>query len=759
MGLRLWGPRVRKFVVIGGSLCGLVLVAMVALWWRLSSGPIELDIATPWLTAAIKENFGAGHDVEIGGTQIERDANGRTSLRIRDIVVRDAEGTIVASAPKAEVGVSGTGLLTGRIRAERLSLVGAEMAVRIESDSKVTVFAGGNKRPFVTASANAAPALPGSTPAAKLERAAALGTAAPPAALQPRRPRTRPRSPATAFPTSPCMLAWIESLDASGLDGRDLAEIGLKGGNLTVDDQRNGKQWTFTNIDLSVMRPKSGGIAVTLGSENVERPWHMRAAMTPGQRQGHRIIDVEAQKVSAKDLMLAMRVGESQFEPDLPLSARIRADIGPDGIPHMLEGKILVDKGVVIDLDDPLARIPIDRAEINLDWDATRQALVMPFQVLSGGNRITLLAQFDAPREGSSVWGLQVSGGTVVLASAAPADQKPLILNRVALRMRVDPAKQRIDLDPSELGNADLGVALTGSLDFSSDDPRLVLGIAGTRMSVAAMKLLWPICTAPKVRAWVARTCAGRHRRAAGHLDQRAVVHAQDERPACSRRRSADPDRRQRRGSPPGRRPAGDSRRRRQSAHFRPHGGHQCRPRQCGNIARPQALHHQRRVRGARHVPEGAAGEGALPPRRLGAGGGRTPGDGTAARLFRRADRPRDQSRDAHRASHARPAAQGGSRARIVDLHDQPRHRELRRRAHGHGSEGRGGAAQGQRQQPGSLDPGRRQDQRRSRRARLSQAARRRRRCPHPGHARRERTQQARLRSQRLPHAGRCRSS
>jgi Protein of unknown function len=503
MGLRLWGPRLRKFVIIGGSLCGLLLVAMVALWWRLSSGPIELDIATPWLTAAIKENFGAGHDVEIGGTQIERDASGRTSLRIRDIVVRDAEGTVVASAPKAEVGISGAGLLTGRIRAERLSLVGAEMAVRIESDSKVTVFAGGNKRPFVTASANAAPALSGAAQAAaKLERAAALGTASSPVPSA----STPPAASAVArngVPDFAVMLAWIESLDASGLDGRDLAEIGLKGGNLTVDDQRNGKQWTFTNIDLGVMRPKSGGIAITLGSENVERPWHMRAAMTPGQQQGHRIIDVEATKVSAKDLMLAMRVGESQFEPDLPLSARIRADIGPDGIPHMLEGKILVDKGVIIDLDDPLARIPIDRAEINLDWDATRQALVMPFQVLSGGNRITLLAQFDAPREGSSVWGLQVSGGTVVLTSAAPVDPNPLILNRVALRMRVDPAKQRIDLDPSELGNADLGVALTGSLDFSSDDPRLVLGIASTRMSVAAMKRLWPICTAPKVRAWV----------------------------------------------------------------------------------------------------------------------------------------------------------------------------------------------------------------------------------------------------------------
>ena len=120
--LRAWCPRLRRFAIVGGTVGGLVMLTLVALWWRLSSGPIELDIATPWLTAAIKENFGAGHEVEIGGTQLERDANkGRTSLRIRDIVVRDADGTIVASAPKAEVGISGASLFLGRIRAERLS--------------------------------------------------------------------------------------------------------------------------------------------------------------------------------------------------------------------------------------------------------------------------------------------------------------------------------------------------------------------------------------------------------------------------------------------------------------------------------------------------------------------------------------------------------------------------------------------------------------------------------------------------------------
>src|SRR5215472_17012430 len=69
--------------------------------------------------------------------------------------------------------------------------------------------------------------------------------------------------------------------------------------------------------------------------------------------------------------------------------------------------------------------------------------------------------------------------------------------------MRIDANKQRVDLEPSEVGNTDLGVALTGSLDFSGDDPRVTLGIAGTRMSVAALKRLWPLTVSPKVRAWV----------------------------------------------------------------------------------------------------------------------------------------------------------------------------------------------------------------------------------------------------------------
>ena len=97
-----------------------------------TSGPIQLDVFTPWLVSAIEENFGSRERVEVGGTQFERTENGGAAVRVRDIVVRDPDGTVVARAPKAEIRVSGMSLFSGRMRAESLNLVGAAMAVRIE---------------------------------------------------------------------------------------------------------------------------------------------------------------------------------------------------------------------------------------------------------------------------------------------------------------------------------------------------------------------------------------------------------------------------------------------------------------------------------------------------------------------------------------------------------------------------------------------------------------------------------------------------
>ena len=54
-------------------------------------------------------------------------------------------------------------------------------------------------------------------------------------------------------------LDWLDSLSLTGLDGQNLNEIGLKNGNLIVDDQQRGNKWTFENISLSMRRRAAAG--------------------------------------------------------------------------------------------------------------------------------------------------------------------------------------------------------------------------------------------------------------------------------------------------------------------------------------------------------------------------------------------------------------------------------------------------------------------------------------------------------------------
>jgi hypothetical protein len=484
-------PLVRRLLLAAAICVSLTIIGVLGLWWRLSSGPIELDLATPWLKAAIEENFGGSHSVVVGGTQLERDEKGGTSLRLRDIVVRDADGTIVASAPKAEVGLSGRSLFVGQLRAQSLNLVGAEMAVRIETDGRLTVFAGADKRPIATATANSNIS-PTDQPA----------------------PSANPQGALRAeFEKLAGIMAWIDALGQTGLDGHDLRELGLKNGNLVVDDRRNGKRWTFDGINASLTRPRRGGVIFRLESDNPERPWVLSAAMRP-LTDGVRAVGIEARKVSMHDILLALRLNTEDFDIDLPVSASVRADVLADGTPQVVQGQLFAEKGTVVDRNNDKVNLAIDRADVRFTWDNQRRNLVVPFQVQSGGNQFTMRATLDAPQEQPGTWLINLTRGDsvidpVILAPGASPDDEGVALNRVAMRLKVDTDRKRIDLEQGDVSRIDtrashnIGLALTGRLDYGGKEPHLAFGVAGTRMPVSALKRFWPIFAAADVRSWV----------------------------------------------------------------------------------------------------------------------------------------------------------------------------------------------------------------------------------------------------------------
>src|SRR6202035_5049735 len=393
--LRRWlaGERwVRRLAVVIAVLMVIFAVCFGGLWWRLGAGPINLEMATPWLAAAIEDNIGHGNTVEVGGTQIEGAGRIRIAVRIRDIIVRDRDHAIVASAPKAEVKLSGTALLRGRLRAESLNLVDAELAVRITPDGYVTVSAGDNAKPLATGvaskkQAGIAPTFPRQIPGAPPPRTAA-----------PNSPAATP-VPAADSAQSGLLagLDWLDSLSLTGLDGQNLNEIGLKNGRLIIDDQQRGNKWNFENISMSLRRPSGGGVALSVGEEG-SRAWSLRVVVGAAQN-GVRAVDIRADKVSAANILLALRMKDLTYSADLLLTGELKGELGRDGLPTFFRGKITTGAGNIIDSDTPDYPMAIDSAEMNLEWDSGRRVLVAPFKVVSGLNRITLLAHLEPPND------------------------------------------------------------------------------------------------------------------------------------------------------------------------------------------------------------------------------------------------------------------------------------------------------------------------------------------------------------------------
>ena len=492
---RLWSrPWVRRTGIVLASLALVFGVGFGGLWLRLGAGPINLDIVTPWLASAIEENLGHDHSVEVGGTQIERAGRIRIAVRLRDIVVRDRNHEVVASAPKAEVKLSGTALVLGRLRAETLRLVGAELSVRITPDGEVIVSTGNNAQPLATGKVPVRPVVTSPSPA--------------PASAAAPSPEGH-QAPAAVNARAGGILAvmdWLDSIGSKGLDGQSLNEIGLRNGVLTVDDQQSQTHFTFDNISLTLRRPTAGGVVLSVGEEG-SKPWSLKVGVG-APTNGVRALDIAANKVPTKNLLLAMRLKDFSYTTeDMPLSAQLRGEIGRDGLPTFLKGEFFIGEGELIDRKVPEYPMHLDRIEAKLEWDAGRRVMVAPFQVTSGTNRVTLLAHLEPPNGSVPNWQLGLSGGTIVLTDVNGAN--PVIFNRVAVRIQFDTPGRRVLMTQCDISNGDVGVAGSGALDYSTPETRLKLGLATTAMPASTFKNIWPILVAPEVREWTIQRIGG----------------------------------------------------------------------------------------------------------------------------------------------------------------------------------------------------------------------------------------------------------
>src|SRR5215472_8685558 len=110
------------------------------------------------------------------------------------------------------------------MRAESLSLLGAELAVRIERDGNITVFASSaDKHPIASAPLVGGPSGSASLPLSANQQQMPRDKGAIDKPAAPVRAATPPPAAADSIAA---VLAWLDGIGQSGLDGHDLSELG-----------------------------------------------------------------------------------------------------------------------------------------------------------------------------------------------------------------------------------------------------------------------------------------------------------------------------------------------------------------------------------------------------------------------------------------------------------------------------------------------------------------------------------------------------
>jgi hypothetical protein len=160
------GAHVCREIFAGILVVGLVTIVLG--YGRLGRGPISLSSLVPTIEAAINGELSDLH-IKIDDAILQRATDGPGVLfRLRNIRLIDENGAILAQAPLAAIGMSGSALLSGRLAPGSVDFIGPRLSLLYDDERGLALsFAGSAAAENEAEIRGSLPAIEGSEPAAE----------------------------------------------------------------------------------------------------------------------------------------------------------------------------------------------------------------------------------------------------------------------------------------------------------------------------------------------------------------------------------------------------------------------------------------------------------------------------------------------------------------------------------------------------------------------------------------------------------------
>jgi len=451
----LWG----RLAVALVSLVMMASIAVAMAGAMLSRGPIEIDFLSDRIATSLEQRIGAGVDVEVGKTIIERSGGG-LSLHVQNVSIRNATGREILRSPDAVVTFTPRQLLTLRMAPDRLALRGMALRAEITGNNEIVFHSGANG----------------------------------------------PSSGGAPAQTSLSFLDLIGFVTGLGQSG-GLSALSIDDASLTIQDRRNGKVISFESMAMAFESAGDGSFEAkgSLRKENETVPMTVRVSDADGRRR----IEARVSQLGNTILHALLGTEGNQFNLETKLSLGADVVVDADGTLQqlVLAGSLGAGQALLPLWDDKPVRI--DEANIRASWSVASASVgQMRVAFRGGGAAVTL----EGPIEPVDGWGGPIrwlaTGEHWTLPRLGP-DDVIVTVDKADVTAVFAPADPSLTIERMTVKGPGTNLSLAGKIVNEAGLPALYATLNASGMPIRHTLRWWPPLSAAPARSFMIDSVRG----------------------------------------------------------------------------------------------------------------------------------------------------------------------------------------------------------------------------------------------------------
>ncbi len=466
------------------SITAFLVIVAAAFFWRLSQGPVSLDFMTERIEREINRSL-SGMTVDIAGAVFEMDSKTNVPhFRLRDLVLLDKSGNLIARSKRAAISFEGAAIFSGSLVPRSLELIGTRILVKRQLDGGLVL---GFGTPAASESESAtidnSSVDDGDTKAGREEQATILHEA-----------------------TSRSL---IDVLSGNGDDSNatSLEDIRITGASIQLFDEANQANWFVPQAELTFKRMPYGFVVFAKASvASGGTPWRTEVSATYRIQSrsfavSARIEDLVPANVSDEIFALA------QFaKVDVPLSGHAEMEMSETGVVTKASAEFAASAGIV-GLPGYIAQpIVIDEGALRVDYDPpTGGFKIIDSIILVGGSRAELTGRVDPIRASDGrLTDLRIDlKASNVSVDTQGTVKNPVLVDRIEFLGKASIEGALLGIDDLVVMSGNAGVRLRGTITGGDESAGIQLSGRVRDLSADFLKKLWPPIVVPKSRKWV----------------------------------------------------------------------------------------------------------------------------------------------------------------------------------------------------------------------------------------------------------------